>query len=359
MTVMPAGRSRPAMGGGLVGTKAGASIISSHATGYRATDPNTSNLVATTVAPSRATTRPVRSRLLHELVGWWGLPTIRDNSYASSTVEGQQQVGGLVGQNEGGAINDSHATMVTGQQFVGGLVGENTAGTIEDSYHETGTVTGHREVGGLVGWNTGTGTISNSHATGDVTGTETTFRSTGIGGLVGLNEGGISTSHATGKVAGSERSGEYTGETTGGLVGSNQGGTIGASYATGTVRGKNHIGGLVGWSSGIIRTSYATGSVTVPTKSRRADGVERRWHHQRQLCQGEGIGHGWGCRWAGTPPDKGAPGPAPPCTVMGADDVGGLVGVNINAGVSSPLPPASSGPATPRDQSRANRRLAG
>ena len=99
--------------------------------------------------------------------------------------------------------------MVTGQQFVGGLVGENTAGTIEDSYHETGTVTGHREVGGLVGWNTGT--ISNSHATGDVTGTETTFRSTGIGGLVGLNEGGISASHATGKVTGSERSGEYTG----------------------------------------------------------------------------------------------------------------------------------------------------
>ena len=150
-------------------------------------------------------------------------------------------------------------------QSIGGLVGLNqtdgapTVATVMASY-ATGTVTGHREVGGLVGWNTGT--ISTSHATSDVTGTETTFRSTGIGGLVGLNEGGISASHATGKVTGSERSGEYTGESTGGLVGSNQGGTIGASYATGTVRGENHIGGLVGWSSGIIRTSYATGSVT-------------------------------------------------------------------------------------------------
>ena len=46
---------------------------------------------------------------------------------------------------------------------VGGLVGENNGGTIEDSYHETGAVTGHREVGGLVGWNAGTISASSSY----------------------------------------------------------------------------------------------------------------------------------------------------------------------------------------------------
>ena len=190
-----------------------------------------------------------------------------------------------------------------------------------------------------MGWNTGTGTISTSHATGDVTGTETTFRSTGIGGLVGLNEGGISASYATGTVTGSERSGEYTGETTGGLVGSNQGGTIGASYATGPVRGENHIGGLVGWSEGIIRTSYATGSVTGQQRVGGLMGWNEGGTISASYARGKvsgtvgGAGGLVGENKGGTIRASYATG-----TVMGADDVGGLVGVNINAGVSFNAP---------------------
>jgi hypothetical protein len=43
---------------------------------------------------------------------------------------------------------------VTGYDDVGGLVGRNE-GTVSDSY-STGSVTGYDDVGGLVGWNDGT-----------------------------------------------------------------------------------------------------------------------------------------------------------------------------------------------------------
>ena len=241
--------------GGLAGVNYGVTISNSHATG-RVTGTGTSKLIG-------------------GLVGY-NSGTISDNSYATGAVTGDSQVGGLVGMNEDGTISTSHAKGdVTGTDTtinsgrIGGLVGDNHGdGTISDNSYATGAVRGHREVGGLVGENTGA--ISTSHATGDVTGTETTFRSTQIGGLVGLNygEGSIRASYATGTVTGSESSGEYTGEHAGGLVGANQGGTIDASLSTGTVIGSDNIGGLVGAninspnSIGTISTSYSTGSVT-------------------------------------------------------------------------------------------------
>ena len=96
-------------------------------------------------------------------------------------VEGIGNVGGLVGYNYGGTIEESYATgQVTGTgSYVGGLVGYNV-GTIEKSYAKV-TVTGGRHVGGFVGWNQG-GTIKNSYAMGKVTGT-----GGGVGGFIGLN----------------------------------------------------------------------------------------------------------------------------------------------------------------------------
>ena len=240
--------------GGLAGVNYGVTISNSHATG-RVTGTGTSELIGGLVGYNSGTI---------------------SNSYATGAVTGDSEVGGLVGTNEGGTISTGHATgdvtgtdRTTNSGMIGGLVGWNLGGgsTIKDNSYATGAVTGHREVGGLVGMNTGA--ISTSHATGDVTGTETTFRSTQIGGLVGLNENGtISTSYATGTVTGSQRSGEYTGEHAGGLVGANQGGAIDASLSTGAVIGSDNIGGLVGaninslYSIGTINTSYSTGSVT-------------------------------------------------------------------------------------------------
>jgi len=101
---------------------------------------------------------------------------------------------------------------VTGNEYVGGLVGENLNGTVQDSY-SNGNVVGDLYIGGLAGWNWGS--VSNSYATGSVTG------SGYGGGLVGDNSGNVSNSYSTGSLT--VRS--YVG----GLIGSNSG-TVSNSY---------------------------------------------------------------------------------------------------------------------------------
>ena len=177
-------------------------------------------------------------------------------SYATGTVSGEDNVGGLVGSvpyvGFGSSISESYAiSTVSGSHRVGGLVG--SGGNISDSY-ATGTVSGSHRVGGLVG--SGGGTISGSYATGAVSGTSPRVHY--VGGLVGSSDRhiSISDSYATGTVLG--------GGDVGGLVGSG-GGTISGSYATGTVAGDNfadNVGGLVGSGSGSISSSYATGTVS-------------------------------------------------------------------------------------------------
>jgi hypothetical protein len=96
-------------------------------------------------------------------------------------------VGGLVGDNEGTVSNSYSTGNVTGDYRVGGLVGRNYA-TVSNSY-STGNVTGYYKVGGLVGDNYGT--VSNSYSTGNVTG-----ESDRVGGLVGQTyNGNISNSY--------------------------------------------------------------------------------------------------------------------------------------------------------------------
>ncbi|MCT7535754.1 filamentous hemagglutinin N-terminal domain-containing protein, partial [Aliarcobacter cryaerophilus] len=179
---------------------------------------------------------------------------IISNSYASGSVNGNYDVGGLVGLNDNGTISNSYASgNVTGSYYVGGLVGLNDNGTISNSY-ASGNVTGSYYVGGLVGLNLNdNGTISNSYASGSVNGQDF------LGGLLGYNDNGtISNSYASGAVVGN---GDFS--SIGGLVGWNFG-TIENSYASGAVVGNgdfSSIGGLVGLNSGTIENSYALGSV--------------------------------------------------------------------------------------------------
>ena len=69
--------------------------------------------------------------------------------------------GGLVGYNGGGSISNSYAAnpYVEGYYYVGGLVGANY-NSVTNSY-ATGSVSGASEVGGLVGYNSG-GSVDNS-----------------------------------------------------------------------------------------------------------------------------------------------------------------------------------------------------
>ncbi|MDI9356119.1 MAG: GLUG motif-containing protein [Chitinophagaceae bacterium] len=182
------------------------------------------------------------------LVGWNRSSGRINGSYATVSVSGYSNIGGLVGLNDVGTISQSHATgYVSGSDGVGGLVGDNYKGEIVQSY-ATGSVSGSQRVGGLVGYSDGN--INQSYATGYVSADSI------VGGLVGYNyEGTITQSYATAPVLSSE----YVG----GLVGYSYNGFISQSYATGSVSGYSVIGGLVGYHYyGTITQSYATGYIS-------------------------------------------------------------------------------------------------
>ena len=245
---------------------------------------------------------------LQNYVGLFGFAStgspITNVGLVSETVAGQNQVGGLVGDNWG-TVSNSYATgNVTGGSSgtnVGGLVGTlNTGGFVSGS-SASGWVTGMAQVGGLVGNNWGT--VSNSYATGNVTGSST---GANVGGLVGtLNTAGfVSYSYASGLVTGESQ--------VGGLVGNNWG-SVSNSYATGNVTGSgDNVGGLVGFinGGGAVSNSYATGGVT---------GLER-------------VGGLVGDLYNGTVSNSYAAGP-----ISGGSNLGGLVGAS-----SSPAQVSSS-----------------
>ena len=81
------------------------------------------------------------------------------SSYSSAAVSGDDEIGGLVGENEGSILASYATGSVSGADDVGGLVGDNS-GAITASY-STGAVSGSSNVGGLVG--TSTGTVTNSY----------------------------------------------------------------------------------------------------------------------------------------------------------------------------------------------------
>ncbi len=167
----------------------------------------------------------------------------------SGTVTGSNQVGGLVGLNEGktdpdtlfsiaSTIDKSSADVtVTGKDMTGGLVGENT-GTITKSA-ATGAVTGTSMTGGLVGDNTGD--IYDSHAEGAVSG------SSGTGGFAGYSSGAVKNCYSLGAVTGTD----YTGSFAGSLAKADTDVGAGQVTITGTPT-QGYNGGLAGSLSGTV-----------------------------------------------------------------------------------------------------------
>ena len=151
------------------------------------------------------------------------------------------RIGGVV-RNLGVADAD-----VTGGSGTGALVGNNQ-GRVAASW-ATGSVNGDNNAGGLVGYNDSAGVVSTSYAAVSVSNTG----ANNIGGLVGRNLGAVSASYATGVVTLLPSN-----STAGGLVGWNDDGSITASYATGTVNGGANMGGLVGSNTdtGTVTNSY-------------------------------------------------------------------------------------------------------
>ena len=183
------------------------------------------------------------------LFGYVQYSVIENIAVTNVDVTGKNIVGGLVGYNRG-TVSVAHSTgSVNGGYRVGGLVGENNPGTVENSFSYAAVNANDGRIGGLVGFNVG-GTVQNSHATGQVSG------GWYVGGLVGRNlNGNISLSYATGAVSGNS--------CTGGLVGDSEGGSLSNSYAMGSVAGGWCSGGLVGYLWGMSVTNcFSTGFVT-------------------------------------------------------------------------------------------------
>lgn len=109
------------------------------------------------------------------------------NCFTAGTVTGtSQSIGGLVGYNEMAYVYYSYSNCTvsggTTGKYVGGLVGMNnhTIATLIDKCYATGNVSGNELVGGLVGNNL-YGAINNSYATGNATAVKY------AGGLIGWN----------------------------------------------------------------------------------------------------------------------------------------------------------------------------
>lgn len=172
--------------------------------------------------------------------------TIQNANLVGGSVIGGWTTGALVGYAEGAAISFSsnQGVSVDGQFDVGGLIGNlafsSTVASSVDASYSTGAVfslLGDR-VGGLIGQSNGT--VSRSYSTGSVEG------SGSVGGLVGEANGTISDSYAMGSVSGTWD--------VGGLIGFN-GADVNNAYSSGYVSPGG--GGLIGWlETGVVSNSY-------------------------------------------------------------------------------------------------------
>ncbi|MHC4206583.1 MAG: GLUG motif-containing protein [Planctomycetota bacterium] len=141
------------------------------------------------------------------------------NCYVESgSITGQDELGGLVGENGSGGIimNCCFTANATGRDSIGGLVGNNL-GSIKASYSNA-NVEGRNAVGGLVG-RCSPGEAVNCYAIGNVVGQWY------VGGLVGTN--GSGSGHSVGTIHNCySASVDLRGTQKGGLLGADWGGEV-------------------------------------------------------------------------------------------------------------------------------------
>jgi hypothetical protein len=211
------------------------------------------------------------------------------------------RTGGLVGLNSGTVLNCNYNGVVNGDRQVGGLVGLNEAiltimGHVEDCGGEY-SVKGNLEVGGVAGRSlgiirrasfkgdvngipVGDGLVTlNEGATGNAYSSDTALPGSYVGGVVGVNEGTVEDCSAEATVEGYQYVGGLAGanegtvedcssdskvtgtSNVGGLVGAN-GGNVGSCSSSGDVTGSSNTGRLVGYNTGTVSNSDSTSWVT-------------------------------------------------------------------------------------------------
>jgi len=136
--------------------------------------------------------------------------------------------------------------------FHGCLVGLLAAGIVTNCYVESGSVTGQDELGGLVGENGSGGTIMNCYFTGDATGREN------VGGLVGQNSGSVTASYSYAGVKGQTAVGGLVGRCSPGeIVNCYARGNVAGQWYVGGLAGSNGSG-FHSRRTGAIRNCYST-----------------------------------------------------------------------------------------------------
>ncbi|MCL2012219.1 MAG: InlB B-repeat-containing protein [Cystobacterineae bacterium] len=132
------------------------------------------------------------------LMGYISINSTVHNSYATGSVTGSlDYVGGLVGGSYG-TVQNSYATgnvngSGSGSQYVGGLVGRNSGGTVQNSLALNPRVSGTASVGRVTGANanngTFIGTLTNNHAFDGMRNRDnnTTWSNIGLNNIGGAN----------------------------------------------------------------------------------------------------------------------------------------------------------------------------
>ena len=136
-------------------------------------------------------------------------------------------------------------------EYHGCLVGLLSAGTVTHCYVESGSITGQDELGGLVGENGSGGVIMNCYFTGDATGNEN------VGGLVGQNKGSVTACYSNADVEGRTAVGGLVGRCTPGeIVNCYAQGNVAGLWYVGGLAGSNGSGSH--GHAGAIRNCYST-----------------------------------------------------------------------------------------------------
>jgi hypothetical protein len=150
--------------------------------------------------------------------------TITNCYVAGGKISGERNVGGLVGTNDDGTVSNCYSTCsVDGSDDVGGLVGRNDS-LVTVSYSRA-SVTGQNDVGGLVGYNSYGAETINCYARGDILGQMF------VGGLVGNNVTGGRGGPRPGTIRNCYSAAAVSGdEQVGGLAGHNEDGGVSGSF---------------------------------------------------------------------------------------------------------------------------------
>ncbi len=259
------------------------------------------------------------------LLGVVGASGVVSNLVLSGVnVSANNDVGGLVGHNDGTLSNVAVSGSVSGAQNVGGVAGTNDTGASIIGASANVSILGSFATGGLIGLNAGAVVASSSAGDvssegmiaggliGDNSANLSGLTSSAyvhgvnvdqIGGLVGHSTGSISNSTASGNVSGASQAGGLVGATTA---------TISSSQAFGNVSGTSQVGGLAGYSTSNVSNTTASGAVS---------------------ASGDKIGGLVGEAFGSTITGSSAIGAV---ASTGLLDVGGLVGALENASISQP-----------------------